>query len=444
MKTPAYSRFKGRNPSEGAVVPTRTVHLMCSRQADTDSVVFTNSKAVLERNQELCAATEGKLILGPLTRGGNLPFRRLCADFGAEVSMSEMVFSRMLVRGKRAEKARLKRAANEPLYGVQIAAKSADEGVAAGMLAAEAGADFVDLNCGCPIHEATRRGLGSVLLKKPKKLARLVNMISEQLPIPLTVKIRTGESASKINAEKVVELLEAAGAAFVTIHGRTTLQRYKKPADWKLIGDIVQQRSIPIVGNGDILTYYEAEQRMSDSKCHAVMAARGALIKPWIFQEYKEKRELFLDARERVEIYRRLAVYMKEHFQDDAQGKKMAFYFLPWHFDFLCRYRHLPEEEYSSSSLTTPLIQTRWQDIKDPIDSVVDNFLSRKDEDDTLLARLLACQSDDCYTAIAEVLWESKSDSEATVSLEKVAGEHLKMWEEKSRGREVNDGDAEG
>ena len=88
-----------------------------------------------------------------------------------------------------------------------------------------------------------------------------------------------------------------------------------------------------------ILVHGQAQQRLSDSGCLAHMVGRGALIKPWIFQEVKEGRELNLDATDRLGIYRQLVSYMKEHFGDDAKGRRKAFYFLPWHFDFLCRYR---------------------------------------------------------------------------------------------------------
>ncbi|GMH40960.1 hypothetical protein BSKO_08864 [Bryopsis sp. KO-2023] len=403
------------------------------------------SDSVHTRNKILADKVKGELILGPLTRGGNLPYRRLCADFGAKITMSEMVFSRMLLKGNRAEKARLKRADNEEFFGVQFATNSAAEGIATAKVAAEAGADWVDLNCGCPIFEATRRGLGCMLLRKPNKLAKLVNMISEGSPIPLTVKIRTGESASKINAEKVVRLLESAGAAFVTIHGRTSQQRYKKPADWDLMGRIASDVTIPVIGNGDVLTYYEADRRMAESEFHAVMAARGALIKPWIFQEYEEKREMLFSQKERVEIYRRLAVYMKEHFQDDARGKKMAFYFLPWHFDFLCRYRHLPQSDFETASLEKPLLQTRWTELQEPIEAVLDRYgSSGGDVDDSLLGRLLACELGEAHLAIAEVLWESGSDGEAVIGLEKLASENLKIWEEESRAKEFEEKNAQG
>jgi tRNA-dihydrouridine synthase 3 len=127
-------------------------------------VVRLVSDADVKRFQE---RIQGQLFLAPLTKGGNLPFRRLCVDFGCNVTVSEMVFARFLLKGNPVEKARLRRHASEPLYGVQIATNQISEGVNAGRLAFDAGADFLDLNCGCPIHETWKRGLGAVLNPKP-------------------------------------------------------------------------------------------------------------------------------------------------------------------------------------------------------------------------------------------------------------------------------------
>ena len=179
-----------------------------------------------------------------------------------------------------------------------------------------------------------------------------VNGIALKSPLPLTVKIRLGENDDKINVEEVVGLLQAAGAAAVTVHGRcngagaelgmvtplciecgcardrklsnqafgltaptscllphhrrTMLQRYKRPASWELIERVAHMHSVPVVGNGDVLTHYEARRRMDSHGCHAVMVGRGALIKPWLFWEHREGRELAPTAAERVAIYRRL------------------------------------------------------------------------------------------------------------------------------------------
>lgn len=391
------------------------------------------SESQLQRNSTLISRLQGKLILAPLTKGGNVPFRRLCASFGADVTMSEMSYARNLVKGNVVERTHLRQAANEHCFGVQIATKQIDEGIAAGQLAAEAGAAWMDLNCGCPIYEATRRGLGAALLRKPTKLGRLVAGIAEGIPIPLTVKIRTGQSASKINVMQVAEALQNAGAAAVTIHGRTMEQRYKRAADWQLVQQTAHQLTVPVIGNGDVLTYYEANRRMNEHECIAVMTGRGALIKPWLFQEFKDQRELNPTTLDRVGIYYQLVSYMKEHFGDDDKGRKKAFYFLPWHFNFLCRYRSLPEEIYASKSLQQPLISTRVETADENLGESLDSL--------SILERLLRCGNDDAHQHVAAALWDADSEQHAISELEKLAAEHILEWEAASApSRDDRDG----
>ncbi|GMH87030.1 hypothetical protein TrVE_jg13491 [Triparma verrucosa] len=329
------------------------------------------------------------MILAPLTRGGNLPFRRLCCDFGCKVSMGEMIFARYLLQNDPVERARLRRSSNEHCFGVQIATNDAEEGVAAMKLAREAGADFVDLNCGCPINEATRRGLGSALLRNPKKLGDLVERMTRGTPdIPLTVKIRLGTSDNCINVLDVADHVTAAGAAALTIHGRSAMERYSSAADWEKIEEVKNAvgSRIKVIGNGDIVSYAEGQRRIATSGVDGVMVGRGALESPWIFDENGWEP----DAAQRVNIYRRLAVYMKEHFGDDARGKRMASYFLPWHFEFLCRHRP------GKVSL-----QDRLSEFDDmpPLES------------------LLACKNPAAHKRIADILWESGADTDAKSSL---------------------------
>ena len=381
------------------------------------------SEAGLQRNAELVERLRGRLILAPLTKGGNLPFRRLCADFAAEVTVGEMGFARHLLKNDPREKALLRRAPNERLYGVQLATNQISEGVRAGVLAAEAGADWVDLNVGCPIYEATRRGLGSALLRKPAKLARLAAGIASQLPIPLTVKLRTSASSDgAINLAQNVAALADSGVAAITIHGRTAQQRYKKPADWAIIEEAVRASGIPIIGNGDILTHYEAARRQRDHGCLATMVGRGALIKPWIFQEVAEGRAIEPSAEERVGIYMRLVAHMKAHFGDDDKGRRKASYFLPFHLEFLCRYRPLPEAVFGELSLQQPLMSTRWEGVAC---AELGETLRSLGE----LERLLRCEAESAHLAIADALWEAAGEAEAVASLELLAGERLAEWE---------------
>ena len=331
-----------------------------------------------------------------------------------EASLSEMIYARSLLKGDAVEQARLRRANNEQCYGVQIATNGISEGVEAIKEAEKAGADFCDLNCGCPIYEATRRGLGSSLLRSPQKLGKLVAGLVSGSNIPVTVKIRLGCEVDTINCLEVVRAIREAGASAITIHGRTAQQGYSKNADWALIQQAVQEGReegyghIPVIGNGDILTYYEARRRMEESSVDSVMVGRGALTKPWIFKEFNENETWTPDVNERIEVYRTLACYMKDHFGDDEMGRKKSWNFLPWHFEFLSRYTPYPEEEFSVQSIDKPLIQNR---IIVP-------------EDISPLEVLMSNRCSDAHNLIAGALWESDSNADAVQKLNALAESH--------------------
>ena len=403
----------------------RGVHAVASAGACANASAANASVATFRE------AVRGQLVLAPLTKGNNLPFRRLCADYDATVLYSEMAFARNLNKGEPRERALMRRAANEPTFGVQIATKTIDEGVQAGIEIASNGADFMSLNMGCPIYEATRRGLGSSLLKKPKKLTRLIQGMVEGIPVPLEVKVRIG--IDNINIESVVEALEETGIAALTIHGRTAQQRYKKSADWDLIKRIAQNTSLPIIGNGDVLTLHEAVHRMENYDVAAVMIGRGALTKPWCFREFKERREILPSSEDRVRMMRTLVRYMKEHFGDDDWGKRKAWYFLPWHLGWFSRYRPLPASHYAAMSEERPLIATRW-------DSIACEELGETVAGMDLLERLLRCGSTMAHEAMADILWEAPDDERAIEQLADLAKQNILAYEEHEREGERGGG----
>ena len=349
---------------------------------------------------------EGQAILAPLTKGGNLPFRRLCVELGAVITTSEMAYSRQIVRKSKSELALLRKHDSEGCFGVQLATGKPDEGVRAGRMAEERGAAFVDINVGCPIHDVVRRGMGATLLRRPAALARVVEGMARELSVPVTVKIRSGWSPDKINALEIGRAVQEAGAAAITLHARTREQRYTKAADWGLIGELAEQLSIPVIGNGDILTHVEARQRRESAGCAAVMLARGVLIKPWLFREIAEDRAWEPTAEERVALYRRLAVFMKEHFRDDDKGRERTMRFLPWHFDFFSRYRPTPAGAWGAGD--HPLIQTRVDD---------------RDDDVPLLEAVLRDPRPEVHQRIATELWDASDDADAVARLEDLGRE---------------------
>ena len=302
-----------------------------------------------------------RVVLAPLTLGGNLPFRRLCVELGAEVTVGEMVVVRKLLRGSPSEYALIKSHPSEPFFGVQLADRAPETLVEGARIAESRGARFVDLNCGCPIDTITRRGLGASLLRKPGRLGRLVEAMRKALAVPVTVKLRAGWTEGKQNASEIARVCEESGASAITIHARTREQRYSRAADWDLIGRVAAERGVPVIGNGDILTHYEARERMARSGVRSVMLARGALIKPWLFGELRSGRTWEPTAEERFFVVWRLVELLREHFGSDARGRARAMRFLPWHLGFFCRYRPLPEERFLPLAREHPLLQSRLE-----------------------------------------------------------------------------------
>jgi len=274
--------------------------------------------------------------MAPMTKGSNLPYRRLCVELGARVLMSEMVVARRLKQRRKGEFALIRRAPEEPCFGVQLAGTNPDEMAWAAALVESRGADFVDVNLGCPIDHFTRKGLGAALARQPSRVARIVERMVQAVKVPVTVKIRLGWNDDLLNGLDVARAAADAGASAVAVHGRTRNARYRRPADWQAIAQIAAALPVPVVGNGDLLFGHEAADLAAKSGCASVMSARGVLIRPWIFQEvtlgYRD-----LSAEERLALYRRYVALAFEHWGDDEHGRTRVRTFLRWHAGFWCR-----------------------------------------------------------------------------------------------------------
>ncbi|XP_050842113.1 tRNA-dihydrouridine(47) synthase [NAD(P)(+)]-like isoform X2 [Serinus canaria] len=272
---------------------------------------------------------QGKLYLAPLTTCGNLPFRRICKRFGADVTCGEMAVCTNLLQGQSSEWALLKRHHTEDIFGVQLEGAFPDTMTkCAELLNRTIDVDFVDINVGCPID---------LVYKKV-------------LDVPLTVKIRTGVQEKVNVAHKIIPRIREWGASMVTLHGRSREQRYTRSADWAYIAECARLASpMPLFGNGDILSYEDANRAMQMG-VSGIMIARGALIKPWLFTEIKEQRHWDISSRERLDILKDFTNYGLEHWGSDTQGvEKTRKFLLEW-LSFLCRYipvgllEHLPQK----------------------------------------------------------------------------------------------------
>ncbi|KZT59268.1 FMN-linked oxidoreductase [Calocera cornea HHB12733] len=276
---------------------------------------------------------KGLTYLAPLTTVGNLPFRRLCVDYGADITCGEMGLAASFLNASREEWSLVRRHPSERIFGNQLAGNKPSTVVpAAEVISTECpNLDFVDLNCGCPIDLVYRNGAGSALLDLPNKLGKIVTGMNRVLgDIPVTIKVRTGVKDGRNTAHRLMPRLHEWGVSALTIHGRTRQQRYTKLADWQYIKqcvDIVRASEaeqgtspIPIFGGGDAYSSQGYWECVDASGVDGVMVARGALIKPWIFTEIKERREWDISSRERLDIVRQLCEYGLTHWGTDTAG----------------------------------------------------------------------------------------------------------------------------
>lgn len=299
------------------------------RTSDSDAGRCVNAETILRR----------RLIMAPMSRGTDLPFRRLATEWGAEVCIGEMAYAHKIVRREPSEMALLRRHPSEKVFGVQLAGKDPATMAEAARIAEASGADLVDVNLGCPIEEAVRRGFGAALLRRASRVGAIVAAMKAAVRIPVTVKLRLGWSSEKPTFLKVARAAQEAGADGVALHPRSRAQRYRRPADWNAVRQLAQELTIPVIGNGDLFHWSDAAARLAEGACASVMVGRWALAKPWIFREFREGREIPMIPEDRLGVVRRYAELCREHFGDDDRGRARSRRFLTFHQDFFRRYR---------------------------------------------------------------------------------------------------------
>jgi len=282
---------------------------------------------------------EGALVMAPMSRGTDLPFRRLCAEWGATVALGEMAYAHKVTGRERGDRPLLRRSPHERIFGAQLAGKDPEVMAEAARVAEGEGADFVDVNLGCPIDEVTRRGFGASLLRRPSKVGAIVAAMKAAVSVPVTVKLRLGWSQDEPTYLKVARAAAEAGADAIALHARSRAQRYRKAADWGAVAALVAEVRVPVIGNGDVLTWRDAAARRAETGCSSVMIGRWALAKPWIFREHAEGRDILPNSGERLAVLERYVELCREYFRDDEKGRARTRRFLAFHQDFFRRWR---------------------------------------------------------------------------------------------------------
>ncbi len=232
----------------------------------------------------------GKIVVAPMAGISNMTFRRICKSMGASLVVAEMVSDKAITYGneKTFELLRMnddERPISQQIFGSDV--KSFVE--AAKIVEEKMKPDIIDINMGCPVPKvAVKNQAGSALLKNPEKVGEIIKAVVGAVNVPVTVKIRSGWDQSSINAVEIAKIAEANGASAITVHARTRAQGYAGKADWNIIKEVVNAVDIPVIGNGDVVSCYDAKKMLDETGCNAVMIGRGLLGNPWLIKECVE------------------------------------------------------------------------------------------------------------------------------------------------------------
>lgn len=224
-------------------------------------------------------------VLAPMAGVSDRAYRELCVRFGAAYCVSEMVSSKALSFNSKKSEELMEISDLERPCGIQIFGDDPKCMADAAKHALENKPDIIDINMGCPAPKISSNGSGSALMKNPRLCGEIVKAVTAVTDIPVTVKIRKGWDDDSVNAVEVAKICESAGAAAITVHGRTRQQYYKPPVDYDIIRAVRESVSVPVIANGDIDSAERAKEVMDITDCDLVMIGRATLGNPWIFSQ---------------------------------------------------------------------------------------------------------------------------------------------------------------
>jgi tRNA-dihydrouridine synthase B len=229
--------------------------------------------------------TRHNILLAPLAGISDYPFRRMCREFGANLTYTEMVSADGLIYRNSSTMEILKTHPDEEPIGIQLFGSDPEVFKQVMPLLEELKPALIDINFGCPVRKVVARGAGAALLQDLEKMRRIVGIVKRNTVLPVTAKIRLGWDNTSIVVEEAAQTIEAAGADAVTVHARTRRQGYSGKASWESIARVKEILNIPVIGNGDVTDGVSALEMFRSTGVDGIMIARGALGRPWIFRQ---------------------------------------------------------------------------------------------------------------------------------------------------------------
>ena len=232
---------------------------------------------------------ERPVLLAPMEDVTDIAFRLMCKRFGADMVYTEFVSADALIRNVSKTQQKLNVSDEERPVAIQIYGKEVGPMVEAAQICEEAHPDVLDINFGCPVKKVAGKGAGAGMLRNIPLMLEITREVVKAVKLPVTVKTRLGWDADHRIIVELAEQLQDCGIAALSIHGRTRAQMYTGEADWTLIREVKQnpRMTIPIIGNGDVVTAEQCQQRFDETGVDGVMIGRGSIGRPWIFREVK-------------------------------------------------------------------------------------------------------------------------------------------------------------
>ncbi len=268
-------------------------------------------------------------FLAPMAGITDCAFRSFMRELGCGIMTTELVSATGFQFNSPKTKTLMKFTEDQHPIGVQIFGENLDHLALLAQHVEEKGADFVDLNFGCPVNKVVKKGAGAGVLKDLRRLTQILKVVKKAIHIPLTIKVRTGWNEERKNAHTVSHIAYNEGISWMTIHGRTRTQAYLGLSDWDYIQNVKETSKLPIIGNGDLTSAQKALKYLKQSNCDAVMIGRGALKNPLIFHQtlslYKNKAwDLPYTISSLID---KLAFHLEKHYDEKRVGlqiKKFA------------------------------------------------------------------------------------------------------------------------
>ena len=289
---------------------------------------------------------DNQVALAPMAGICDSAFRRIAKSMGCGLLSSEMVSDKALMYNNWKTQSMLYMTDAERPISQQIFGSGAESfKIAAAYIEENMKPDIIDINMGCPVTKvAVKAQAGSALLKDPDKIRDIVSAVVDTVDLPVTAKIRSGWNNKCINAVEIAKIVEDCGASAITVHPRTREERYGIRANWSIIKEVKENVSIPVIGNGDIFTCYDAKRMIDETGCDAIMIGRGVLGNPWLIKQCIEYMDEGIEP-ERVTLEERIEM-IKRHAEllSDIRPEKVAMHKMRTHAAYYLKGRYRSAE----------------------------------------------------------------------------------------------------